>query len=707
MPEYKDLPQGSSETPSQQPARWHQDADSSLRLVWSLIRNRDFHQLNQRTGLPARRVTGSGPRPALPVTIELDPQERLIQIDALLQSEFAVPGGYAAEIRRNREMNFVTGRIPLADEIYDGTTAELDRDIEALLRIGKRAHAGVPAQPSYFGPSLGDVGLPADRRYRNRVLTGQGVVVGIIDDGCALARWNFIRRNGRLSSRIQYLWDQAGAGARPGWNQPRDAAGNVDFPGLELTGAAIDGVLNSAGNVVGGVIQEDRVYQALQYRPGSVATHGTHVMDIAAGNGRSLLGPEGAACDADIIFVQLPPAAVESGAVALEQSVIDGATYIFRRAEMLGRPAVVNVSYGGYDGPHDGTSALERAFDALLSVPNRAIVVSAGNGFEERCHASATVQRNAGWFMRWILPAVDPTPNDLEIWYPGNTTLEVRVQSPGPAITPSGWIPLNYPLTPIRRADNNMIVGYIEHLTSSTPNGDKMVFISLRPTDGASAVPGSAPAPSGTWLVELRNPGNRDALFHAWVRRDDSGRAASAHRRQSRFHWGDASPGHTVTGWACGTSTVSVGAFNTSTREVSGYSACGPTRQGNRRPARPKPDVYAPAEETARGGGVLSASSLSGLPTRMNGTSASAPHVTGLIALMFEYAASARRQGGGGLTAAQIRDAIFRRADRGVLIQELHQIADARVVIKQRDVWPDLVASGRMNFLQAMRLLFP
>jgi hypothetical protein len=95
----------------------------------------------------------------------------------------------------------------------------------------------------------------------------------------------------------------------------------------------------------------------------------------------------------------------------------------------------------------------------------------------------------------------------------------------------------------------------------------------------------------------------------------------------------------------------------------------------------------------------------------MNGTSAAAPHVAGIIALIFEYAAELKL--GGQLSdlpsAAKIRDALVRTADRGVLKENRHQIADKHVPVKQSDVWNDLhlVDSGSVNLKAALDDLFP
>ena len=116
-----------------------------------------------------------------------------------------------------------------------------------------------------------------------------------------------------------------------------------------------------------------------------------------------------------------------------------------------------------------------------------------------------------------------------------------------------------------------------------------------------------------------------------------------------------------------------------------------------------KPDICAPAEEEVAGGGILSASSRRAQPTRMNGTSAAAPHVAGLVALILEYDAGYAAKK---LTAEQIRDGIVAAGKKDALLPDRHQVADVRVPIKQQAVFGDLVGGGKIDFLATMNLLF-
>jgi hypothetical protein len=690
--------------------------DPALRLVAWLIRNKDFRQLEQRTGIrkPVRQQgeEETKAKQSFPALLKLVKRE----IEPLLHKDYGVPEAYGRALESNKALTYVTARLPVDAGIFNGSVDVLVHAVQDLTgrRGVRRICLGAPGQPSRNERSMTEVGLP-NRRYKTKKLTGKKVLVGIIDDGCALADCNFLKpraAGAKAKSRILYLWDQAGTGnAAAGWTTP------PGFYGLQLDDKAIDKALNLPAHKNGDLIREDLVYKYLGYPMREVETHGTHVMDIATGNGQSLMGVEGIAPEADIIFVQLPTEAIEGGATVLWRHILDAVVYILDRASKAkgpdGKkpaPAVVNISYGGYDGAHDGTSDLELALDELLAEADRAVVIAAGNGFEARCHAVKPVAQNAGGSFRWIVNPQDPTANDLDIWYDKKSELQVRLSSPGPALDPAGWIAVGQSRTPIMTTTDGKTVGYIEHLENNAggvnPNNANRIVITLNATDAAAGSGVYGPAPSGTWLVEVRHVSGPDAVVHAWIWRDDSGRPKDARLRQSRFHPDDADPASSISGWATGQKTISVGAYNSATQEICGYSACGPTGPTGPTPGREKPEVYAPAEEDVRGRGVLSASALSANPSRMNGTSASAPHISALIALIFEYAKK-HAHPPKSLLAGDIGQELKAAANAGVVKLRLnrHQKVDARVEKKQKDVEGDLRVSDKVNCTEAMKKL--
>lgn len=108
----------------------------------------------------------------------------------------------------------------------------------------------------------------------------------------------------------------------------------------------------------------------------SLSGHGTHVASIAAGNGGSLADKyRGVAFESNIVLVSLN---ARDGIRGNNTGVIDGINYIFQYAESVGKPAVINISQGHHTGPHDGSSLTDQAIDAMAG-SGRIIVGSVGN----------------------------------------------------------------------------------------------------------------------------------------------------------------------------------------------------------------------------------------------------------------------------------------------------------------------------------------
>jgi subtilisin family serine protease len=715
--------------------------DPSLRLAVSLIETQDQIQLFERTGIDtAIELDDSAPpekqQQYLSMHLELNEPLTAEIKDYLATHGLLVPDAYFDEAENNDQLRSLTARISLGKEIVTGDAKAL-RD--RLLALGKnsdrpglikRMSLGTMIQPSFWGASFGDIDMPAQRQVNAITVDGSGIVVGIVDDGCAFPHLDFLKP-GTTQSRVVYLWDQTpGAETRGGnWVQPS----NFNY-GAELSNNPADPVQALDAAIAAhlhpdGTVDEDAVYEAISYDAmmatlpsrvthvlGALASHGTHVMGIAAGNGQSAMGFEGIAPKADIIFVQLPPADIQVGMSALTPRIQDAVLYIFRRAHKLGKQAVVNVSYGGYAGPHDGTAPIEIAMDKYLRKHRRAVVVSAGNGFEANCHARFDVDPGTFKTRHWMIHPFDPTLNFMQIWYNGDAKLEFRITTPDGLTL--GPVLLGQHMDLVLPSANGpgLVVGWVDHQID-TQNRDKHIDITLRPTYddplfpltappppndlAALAIAGDsvAPAPSGVWVIELRNnAGDPEAYVHAWIERDDSGRPGGARRRQSQFVTDEVDPKRTIGALATGHHTIAVGAYNTATHEVCRYSACGPTRPigSNQNNSRTKPEVCAPAEDDAAGRGILSASSRKSRATRMNGTSASAPFVTGLVALLMQYREST---GGSLLSADQIRAKLTQGATQATLRPNRHNAVDATQIIKQGDpnVFNDVIGAGKIN----------
>jgi hypothetical protein len=403
-------------------------------------------------------------------------------------------------------------------------------------------------------------------------------------------------------------------------------------------------------------IDEDAVYRAARYADVTARlTHGTHVLDLAAGaDPMSAIERE-----PKIIFVQLPTQAVEdTSGGSMVTCVIDALRYILDRTGSIDPqapatgPLVINLSYGSMAGPHDGSTLLESAMDALLAESKRLnpdgtrrryveIVLPAGNNFEADGHAllKLTPSRRSR-SLSWQIQPDDSTDTFLELWYDRSAAGRVKVQ-----VTPPGGRTCDAPIDTawaLQGAGAAAPTAAVIHRTRVASGlNDAMVLIALAPTRARDPV---APlADAGIWTVSacLVDDGDPVEVF-AWIERDDPTIGSRGSPRQSTFVRDRARPARnrdygtaslvrrsiTCNSIANGTHTIVVGGCvgGGAEFEMARYSSAGPARR-SAKAKREWPDLVAVCEESLALFGVAAAGTRSGIRARMNGTSVAAPQV--------------------------------------------------------------------------------
>lgn len=443
---------------------------------------------------------------------------------------------------------------------------------------------------------------------------GNGAVVGVIDYGGDFAHRNF--RDAGGATRLDTIWHQSGS-----------SSSNSPFGyGREITADEINAAL-----------QVGDPYGALGYGPDpdtafSIGSHGTHVLDIAAGNGRGS-GVPGMAPNATLIFVDishadLPFAGPEVVGVSFGDStrLLEAIKYVFDRAG--DRPCVVNISLGTNGGPHDGSTLVEDGIDRLVrQAPNRAVVLAASNAFDDGIHASGQVAQGGQADLLWEIPSGDSSHNELEIWYAGADQFVLELIAPNGQSLGQVDPGQNGSLV-----SNNQVVAFVANRLDDPNNRDNMIGVFLEDT-----------MPSGSWTVRLHGATVVDGRFHAWIERDN--------RAPSWF-----APPHdnglTIGSISCGQQSIVVGSYDghKASRPISFFSSAGPTRDG-----REKPEVSGP------GHSVFAAHSRTvDEVTRKSGTSMASPAVAGIVALMLAEA----RARGVDLAIEQIRDILISESRR-------------------------------------------
>ena len=480
--------------------------------------------------------------------------------------------------------------------------------------------------------------------FGNKTAGGRDTVVGIVDFGMDFVHKNF--RNPGGSTRLLSIWHQGAV------TSPRSPCGY----GTEYTQDQINEAL-----------EQSDPYGALGYEPDRDTrfrrgTHGTHVADIAAGNGRGSQMP-GLAPRADIVFVDISDAdilpftgpGVVGSSFGDSVRLVEAIQYIFDEAG--NRPCAINVSLGTNGGPHDGSTLVEEAIDLIVrAAPNREVVIAASNSFADGIHAAGNVAENDHVDLIWEVSPEDYTHNELEIWYSGQDRLGVEL------ITPSGESlgKISPGSNRVFQPDNRPLI-FVANRLADPNNGDNMVGIFLE-----GWRPQSPDLLAGRWIVRLHGLEVRHGSFHAWIERDD--------RVPSRFvppH----NNTHTIGSISCGHETIVVGSYDAHkpSLPLSYFSSAGPTRDG-----REKPEISAPGHD------VFAAHSRSLTETvRKSGTSMAAPVVTGIAALMMGQA----RAQGVSLSGQQIRDILAQTAKRDPTTG---------------NIWHDRLGHGRVSASQAL-----
>jgi subtilisin family serine protease len=448
---------------------------------------------------------------------------------------------------------------------------------------------------------------------------GTGVVVGVIDWGCDYTLDDFRDANG---SRIEFLWDQS-LQPQPGEHAP------VGFGyGVEYNRAAINRALRGP-----------TPFEIVRHVP-APASHGTHVLGIAAGNGRSSDHQYpagrfvGVAPNASLVFVQ-PARFKQAESLTDSTRIVDAISYIFEKARALRRPCVINLSLSQNGGSHDGESLIERIIDQFLEEPGRAFVVAAGNEHVWRGHASGVVggPRVLHWKVGGGLgpdgtqqpEGPDRTANEMEIWYASEDRFRVRLADPtGKEV---GAVDPEEPPLDKQLVDGNQV--FIDSERFTALSGDARIFIELHPGTAGEVR-------RGVWTVTLEPLGEvRNGRFHAWIERDRRN-PANNYADQSFFAEADATAEATVGTPGTARRSVCVASYDHRAEPLTPHPASGrgPTRDGRR-----KPDVAAPGVRivsTAAQGGRPDGLGTRPVRTVMTGTSMAAPHVTGVVALLLQ-----------------------------------------------------------------------
>jgi subtilisin family serine protease len=359
--------------------------------------------------------------------------------------------------------------------------------------------------------------------------------------------------------------------------------------------------------------------------------HGTHVAGSAAGNGRATGGglPAGAfqgmAPAADIIAVRGTRDYVGGFS---SSDVVNAFSFIDQKAGELGRPYVINLSLGGHIGPHDGSTLEERTIDNLVGAgkPGKAIVASAGNEGDEHIHASGQVA--GGGTNEVSFDISSPSVVLVDVWYKGSDTFKIGFLDPtGSGMNPVSLLP---PAENCYSGGSNVIC--IGTYANDPNNGDKEIFLYFYAVT------------TGRWRFVLHGFSVTNGHFDAWSQ--GAGFSSDVNDQMRVAMPGTARNAITVGAYTTKNQWTDVNgsphSVSATIGAISAFSSDGPTRDG-----RQKPEIAAPGQvicstfsgQSPAGSFGSAYDSVAdicqdGRHGVMSGTSMSAPHVTGAVALL-------------------------------------------------------------------------
>ncbi len=413
-------------------------------------------------------------------------------------------------------------------------------------------------------------------------LTGQGILVGIVDSGIDIFHPDFRKEDG--TTRIVGLWDQT--------LTPEEGSGQAPPEGYQR------GVYFSEEDI--NTILQNESRSPTQDRSG----HGTHVAGIAAGNGRASRGENrGVAYEADILVVKLGSPTAEGFPQTAQ--LMQGIDFCVRMSIRRNEPLALNLSYGNNYGSHTGTSLIETYLDTVANMGRTTICVGSGNEGNLARHAAVELMMGMNSLIEFV---VAPGEYNLaiQIWKQYTDSFQIRLTSPS-----GDEIILGEDLQGMYRyvIDGTELLWYFGDPAPYSIVQE--IYFELLPEGVSSNIR------SGVWKIVFIPKMVVDGQIDLWMP------SGSSINRETGFLISDAD--RTLTIPSTASRPITVGAYNGDTDSYApfsgrGYVCCGWV----------KPDLVAPGVD------ILSCSPGGGYVSR-TGTSMACPFVTGSAALLMQY----------------------------------------------------------------------
>ena len=222
---------------------------------------------------------------------------------------------------------------------------------------------------------------------------GEGVVLGIIDDGIQFNHRAFLNSDGTTRVKAVYMPNASSANGGT-----RATVDGVQLMGYQYTTAS----------QIGNLTCDD-----------TGESHGTHTTGCAAGS--QVGNYAGMAPKADLVLAGC-------GASLTETAIVSSAKYIANYAKnVLGKPCVISISLGSDVGPHDGTSSICRAYADIAEQYGAVFVICAGNEADYTGAAVKTLSSDNDYMAITHDIIYTGYTGDCDIWNSTSDQLQVKV----------------------------------------------------------------------------------------------------------------------------------------------------------------------------------------------------------------------------------------------------------------------------------------
>ncbi|GAA4451021.1 S8/S53 family peptidase [Rurimicrobium arvi] len=272
--------------------------------------------------------------------------------------------------------------------------------------------------------------------------SGKGVIVGIMDFGFDYNHPTMYDTSGKRY-RIVKAWEMNASGTPP------------------------------SGFTYGAEISDTTLLKARK-TDNNVQTHGSGVAGLAAGSGFGTAGRfKGMAYESDMILVGVRRDSLSGEWLTGGFSdFIDGVNYMMQYATSVGKPIVVNISWGSHSGPHDGSSLVNQAFDAMTGT-GKLIVMSAGNDGGTPIHLQKTFTSSDTAIRTFLQFSTTPVKRTwIDIWGDTSKTFCVKTSlytAGGTEGNSTGVICIdNTTKSHMLIAKNGLDTCYVETITSAS-----------------------------------------------------------------------------------------------------------------------------------------------------------------------------------------------------------------------------------------------